>query len=659
MMQLAIKGNQCLRIANSRLKKNMEKLSSAKEINRAGDGAAELAISEKMKAEITGLGQARRNIKDGISLIQTAEGALQEVHGMLDRLIELSDQSANGVYSESERESLQQEVEQLKGEINRIAKSTQFNGIPLLNGNLKGVRAWTEEEVHLTVAETVGVEHKPAVKKCAAWEGEVDLSIAKDGAIVKINDVTFEFDTDGTTSSDSNHIIVDISGGIDKGEALKAAIQVSSLKDELDFCDVSGSNGIYTLTLRQKEEKIQNGKGFTVSMDDVSPEFSEPEKKLVEAVTGKKTFTISDIKAEELKDGVVLTMFGKEYELDFDNTYSSSRTPITLTATTDLKNLVTTQLKPQIVSILKDDFKLISAYFNYTSSSKTCTLRITYPADIPASEDDIQFRKADNTPQINSLSQNEKGVDTPEVQPQFAAKTEEVDFSALRDGDIITINGMKYELDTDEKLKDEENIKVDITSITDPSEIAVMLETVVNASGNNCTVRTTVLDENKAQLQITSNKDVEGEKIEVGYESFYLDGGDDTGLLLQIGTSAEEVLRLKVDSMTTSDLGIDGISVGTSKEAAAAVGPVRDAINYVSSNRGTLGAAQNRLDHAYQSLGVSQENLTSAESIISSLDMAEEVMCYTKDQILRESAQGMLAQSMNLVRNRVQQLLAF
>ena len=121
----------------SALSKNLEKLSSGYKINRAGDDAAGLAISEKMRAQITGLETAQKNAKDGISLVQTAEGALTEVHDMLNRMVELADQSANGTYDNAtDRDNLQKEFDQLKNEINRIADSSNFNGINLLDGSM-------------------------------------------------------------------------------------------------------------------------------------------------------------------------------------------------------------------------------------------------------------------------------------------------------------------------------------------------------------------------------------------------------------------------------------------------------------------------------------------------------------------------------------------
>ena len=122
---------------NNAVSKSLEKLSSGYRINRAGDDAAGLAISEKMRAQITGLQTAQKNANDGISLVQTAEGALTEVHSMLNRMVELANQSANGTYADDvDRENLQAEVDALIDEIDRISDATNFNGINLLDGSL-------------------------------------------------------------------------------------------------------------------------------------------------------------------------------------------------------------------------------------------------------------------------------------------------------------------------------------------------------------------------------------------------------------------------------------------------------------------------------------------------------------------------------------------
>ncbi len=123
-----------LKITNQNLSQNIEKLSSGYRINRAGDDASGLAVSEKMRSQIQGLQQASRNASNGISFIQTSEGYLQESQDILHRLRDLAVQASNGIYSASDRTMIQVEVSQLVDEVNRIASSAQFNGLNMLTG---------------------------------------------------------------------------------------------------------------------------------------------------------------------------------------------------------------------------------------------------------------------------------------------------------------------------------------------------------------------------------------------------------------------------------------------------------------------------------------------------------------------------------------------
>ena len=134
--------NRQLGITGENLTKNMEKLSSGESINRAGDNASGLAVSEKMRSQIRGLNQASKNIGDGISMAQVAEGYMQETTDILQRIRELAVQSSNGVYSDEDRMMIQVEVSQLVSEVDRIASSAQFNGMNLLTGRFaeNGVR---------------------------------------------------------------------------------------------------------------------------------------------------------------------------------------------------------------------------------------------------------------------------------------------------------------------------------------------------------------------------------------------------------------------------------------------------------------------------------------------------------------------------------------
>ena len=127
--------NRQLGITNSSLQKSTEKLSSGYRINRAGDDAAGLSISEKMRGQIRGLNQASTNAQDGISMIQTAEGAMNELHSVVQRMRELTVQAANDTNVEEDRMAIQSEIKQLSEEIDRIAQSTEFNTMKLLNGD--------------------------------------------------------------------------------------------------------------------------------------------------------------------------------------------------------------------------------------------------------------------------------------------------------------------------------------------------------------------------------------------------------------------------------------------------------------------------------------------------------------------------------------------
>ncbi len=126
--------DRVLNISNDSIMKNMEKLSSGERINRAGDDASGLAVSEKMRSQIRGLNQASKNIQNGVSFIQTTEGYLTETTDILQRVRELAVQSANGIYSDEDRMQIQVEVSQLVAEVDRIASQAQFNGMNMLTG---------------------------------------------------------------------------------------------------------------------------------------------------------------------------------------------------------------------------------------------------------------------------------------------------------------------------------------------------------------------------------------------------------------------------------------------------------------------------------------------------------------------------------------------
>ena len=383
---------------NNAVSKNLEKLSSGYRINRAGDDAAGLAISEKMRAQITGLNTAQKNAQDGVSLVQTAEGALTEVHSMLNRMVELADQSANGTYDNAvDRANLQKEITSLKSEIDRIADSTNFNGIDLLNG---------------------------------------DLSTS-------------------TTST--------ISGNADAG-ANKAGVDL------------------------------------------------------------KFTF------AEQFKDGGNLNV-------KLEHNAGANKLDVAVGA-------------DGVITIKADAAKSYSA------------------DDIKAALANADISKVD------------------------AANKDKV--SELLATVSVTGSG--------------------IEGVTGGNTFATATGTIAGPTGK--------------------------------------------ALTLQIGdTSADfNQMSVSVGDMHTDALGIKDIDISTQAGAKAAVDKIKAAINTVSSTRGDLGAIQNRLEHTINNLSVTSENMTAAESRIRDVDMANEMMAYTKNNILVQSSQAMLAQA-NQIPQGVLQLL--
>jgi len=186
--------------ANTQLQSAMERLSTGKRINSAKDDAAGLAIASRMTAQVKSMSVAIRNANDGISMTQTAEGALGEVTNMLQRMKELATQSANGTLGTSERQALQAETNQLTSQINDIAKRTNFNGQNLLDGSLKGLRLQTGSNAGDTVALSVAGVSTDKIGLTGAASGSVTTGRVAGGALataLKINDV--EVVASGTT----------------------------------------------------------------------------------------------------------------------------------------------------------------------------------------------------------------------------------------------------------------------------------------------------------------------------------------------------------------------------------------------------------------------------------------------------------------------------
>ena len=469
---------------NNAVAKNLEKLSSGYRINRAGDDAAGLAISEKMRAQITGLNTAQKNAQDGVSLVQTAEGALTEVHSMLNRMVELADQSANGTYdNEVDRANLQKEIASLKDEIDRIADSTNFNGINLLDGSLSAAK------LDVKSANIAGNPITPTVN---AATGTTSAFVAKAGAAGTKQTLTVEYaDESGTL----HEVEVEYTSDADVGKndaAILGALQKSELASVFDI--KSDSKGNFTLT-----SKVGGENGAKL--------------------TGIST---TDTTQDAVKAGAVTK--GKNE---------------TVTLTAGAQNIAA--------------------------------------------------------------------------------------------GDTIVLNGKTYEFvaNTSSKPKTEGATAI-VVGVNDAT--IANLNTALENAGVKAT-------KNGNDLVLSATK-------------------DGAALTLQIGDTSEDFnqMNVSVGDMHTVALGIADIDISTQAGAKAAVDKIKSAINSVSSTRGDLGAIQNRLEHTINNLSVTAENMTAAESRIRDVDMANEMMAYTKNNILVQSSQAMLAQANQLPQGVLQLL---
>lgn len=183
----AIFANRQLAVDNAMLEKNMERLSSGMRINRAGDDASGLAVSEKMRAQIKGLNQALRNNQDGISFIQTTEGYLSEIGSTLQRVRELAVQGANGIYTDEDRSYIQVEVKQMVDEINRISTSAQFNGLKMLTGVFSKPTAENQPASEMYLQLGANMDERVRVNIATMNAVSLGLQDASNGEIVSVS----------------------------------------------------------------------------------------------------------------------------------------------------------------------------------------------------------------------------------------------------------------------------------------------------------------------------------------------------------------------------------------------------------------------------------------------------------------------------------------
>ena len=235
----ALNANRQLGITNTNLARSTEKLSSGYRINRASDDAAGLSISEKMRGQIRGLKQASTNAQDGQSLIQTAEGAMNEIHSVLQRMRELTVQAKNDTYKQEDRTKIQDEIKQLQSEIDRIATQTQFNKMNLLTGSYSAkqfqVGANDTQVINLTITtmtcSALGVQSSKDMVNAASGASVGDDTLAKiDSAITKVSTKRSDL---GAISNRLDHTIANADNMAENLQASESKIRDVNLASEM------------------------------------------------------------------------------------------------------------------------------------------------------------------------------------------------------------------------------------------------------------------------------------------------------------------------------------------------------------------------------------------------------------------------------------------
>ncbi len=691
------------------LSKNLEKLSSGYRINRAGDDAAGLAISEKMRAQITGLDAAQKNVQDGISLVQTAEGALQEVQDMLNRMVYLATQSANGTYdNEVDRANLQKEVDALSTEIDRIADSSNFNGIKLLDGSLgmntDAISVATKGAVEATdgtiaLGELFSGFHAEGDAKTGVFgKASVDF----DGISITHSGYTAAADSDLKINIGDKSIQVDLTA---YNTAVKSYADGAALASELATAIYKGDNGVKLTSTAAANNAVQIGdyvftvaaaeghksgvnsaieftlagkvdeSGNVVKYANAKEVTAEDAAAVNELFGGKVSVEYTaaaatkgsgtqggallvhdvinvtqavgeegakyagidlEITGDMTKDGTVISIAGKDFTVTYDayTSPTASNAPQATNAVINLNGFE--EGSEEAIHALVDQLSQKDEYADASGdAAETRKFKLSSGGDNVIHID-----------QTSATVKNEKLEAAKDLQALVSVKGEPVEAANassvitlnednLVEGNTITVDGKSFVFAKDPSSV-ENGIGVDINNAV--ADLAAKL----GEAGFNATA-----DAEKGTVTIEAKDAESSAPVVLG-----------KGLALQIGDTADDFnqLAVSVEDMHVDALGIGDIDISTQEGASVAIDKIKAAINSVSMTRGTLGATQNRLEHTANNLSVMEENIQDAESSIRDTDIAEEMMAYTKNNILIQSAQAMLAQA-NTIPQGVLQLL--
>ena len=613
----AANANRMLNVTTSAQSKSTEKLSSGYRINRAADDAAGLTISEKMRKQIRGLDRASTNAEDGVSAVQTAEGALTEVHSMLQRMNELATQSANGTNSTTDRQAIQDEIDQLTTEIDRVSETTKFNETYLLKGDTDGA----------TSAKNVNAHDAGLAGKLVA-NGDGTSTFKLDKALADGDNVTIagkKYTIGSTTASTDGFEKLDTLGAkkVSVGDSVTDANgNKKTLVDK--FSNTGTAANIY-----EDGDRIKiDGKEYTIAT----------------------TTDLSKTTGAELSSADAQQMVSEALANGKEASFTSKATAkgiYAANATMDVK--IVSALDTNEVSSLgiATTAKVLDLKGTALAAGDVVSLSgkaITATAEAPANMSTVKDI-------VKSLQKNDA--------IQIGGKTITIsDKTSLAD-DKYTVN------DALSLLNDKDTVNFDnVTSAEGKAALTVSglkastdytaVDTKVAASGDNVISAKDAYSMMAEELQKASSigADVAAEVKSDNSGNFTIKQGtvdvkEALSFNLHVGADADSTNKITVDidSMSSAGLGIKGIKADTEQDATYAIDAIADAISQVSSQRSALGAIQNRLEHTINNLDNVVENTTTAESRIRDTDMAEEMVNYSKNNILAQAGQSMLAQA--------------
>ena len=555
----ALNAHRNMGVNNTNAGKSMEKLSSGLRINRAGDDAAGLAISEKMRGQIRGLTQASRNASDGISLVQTAEGALNETTNILQRMREISVQSANSTNTETDRAALQEELNQLTTEINRIGNTTEFNTQKLLNGG-----AGSSSSANITDAASASVTTGTFAKKDLSGKNNMEASIKVDGTTFNISDaLKKDWTAAGKGIDDVITSLNEVTAG---GKKLSDVVDISKDNNKLVFTAKStGKSSSVEISTNEDELAVMLGYADATDLKDKANGEGNNATVQKHGLQGVGT------KLTSKTDNVVVTK-GQEFKVTVGSD-SEVSVKFTKDKTYDVKNIDANVAQAAREELVKD----INEALQKAGLSGKVTASLS------------------NDNQLQMISEN---------------------------GKDIAVTGMaNFGIDDTAKVQ---NVNQVVGAGAQGAGFEVNLQIGAN-SGQ--AMNLSIGDMRAAALGITGN----------------------TG---QTGFSSTNNVSNGTDTISTEA----SLDITNASSASSAITAIDSAMEKVSSERAKLGAVQNRLEYTISNLDNTAENLTSAESTLRDVDMAKEMMEYSKNNILSQAAQSMISQANQQPQNVLQLL---